>query len=103
MDFPGGSDDKEYAFNAGDLGWIPGSGRFPGEENGYPLKYFGLKNSTDCIVPWGHKESDTTKGLTHTHTHTHTHTRCTTQFKELVITYKYLVIFLLFREIQKDL
>ena len=47
MDFPGGSDDKEYAFNAGDLGWIPGSGRFPGEENGYPLQCSCLENSMD--------------------------------------------------------
>ena len=30
MDFPGGSDGKESAYNAGDLGLIPGSGRFPG-------------------------------------------------------------------------
>ena len=32
--FPGGSDDKESACNAGDLGSIPESGRSPGEENG---------------------------------------------------------------------
>ena len=36
-DFPGGSDGKESACNAGDLGWIPGSGGFPRERNGYPL------------------------------------------------------------------
>ena len=35
--FPGGSDGKESACNAGDLGSIPGSGRSPGEGNGYPL------------------------------------------------------------------
>ena len=34
---PGGSHGKEFACNAGDLGLIPGSGRYPGEENGYPL------------------------------------------------------------------
>ena len=33
-DFPGGSDSKESACNAGDLGLIPGLGRFPEEENG---------------------------------------------------------------------
>ena len=33
-DFPGGSDSKESACNAGDLGLIPGLGRSPGEENG---------------------------------------------------------------------
>ena len=35
--FPGGSDSKASACNAGDLGSIPGSGRSPGEENGNPL------------------------------------------------------------------
>ena len=34
---PGGSDGKESSGNAGDLSLIPGSGRFPGEGNGYPL------------------------------------------------------------------
>ena len=33
----GGSDDKESAYNGGDLSSIPGSGRFPGEGNGNPL------------------------------------------------------------------
>ena len=37
MDFPGGSDGKEFACNAGDAGSIPGLGRFPGEGNDYPL------------------------------------------------------------------
>ena len=32
--FPGGPDDEESAYNAGDLGSIPGSGRSPGEGNG---------------------------------------------------------------------
>ena len=39
MGFPGSSAGKEYACNAGDLGLIPGSGRFPGEGIGYPLQY----------------------------------------------------------------
>ena len=38
---------KESACNAGDQGSIPGSGRSPGEGNGYPLPYSGLENSTD--------------------------------------------------------
>ena len=42
---------KESACNAGDPGSIPGSGRCPGEGNGYPLQYFGLENSMDCMVP----------------------------------------------------
>ena len=45
--FPGGSDSKESACNARDLGLILGSGRFPGEGNGYPLQYFCLENSMD--------------------------------------------------------
>ena len=32
------------------LGLIPGLGRSPGEGKGYPLQYFGLENSMDCIV-----------------------------------------------------
>jgi len=43
--FPGGSDNKESACNAGDLGSIPGLGRSPGEGNGYPLQYSYLENS----------------------------------------------------------
>ena len=35
-----GSAGKESACNAGDLGSIPGLGRSPGEEKGYPLQYF---------------------------------------------------------------
>ena len=35
--FPGGSDGKESASNAGDLGLIPGLGRSPGAETGSPL------------------------------------------------------------------
>ena len=44
MGFPGGSDGKEIACNAGDLGLIPGSGRPPGEGNGNPLQYSCLEN-----------------------------------------------------------
>ena len=36
-DFPGGSDRKASVYDVGDLGSIPGSGRSPGEGNGYPL------------------------------------------------------------------
>ena len=38
MDFPGGSDGKASAYNAGDLGSIPGLERSSGEGNGNPLK-----------------------------------------------------------------
>ena len=37
IDFPGGSDGKESACNEGDLGLIPGFGRYPGKRNGNPL------------------------------------------------------------------
>ena len=39
MGFPRSSAGKEAACNAGDLGWIPGSGRSAGEGIGYPLQY----------------------------------------------------------------
>ena len=45
--FPGGSNGKESAFNAGDLSSIPGSGRFPAEGSGCPLQYSCLENSMD--------------------------------------------------------
>ena len=45
MGFPGGSDGQESACNAGDLGSIPGSGRYPGEGNGSPLQYSCLEKS----------------------------------------------------------
>ena len=41
MGFPDGSDGKESACNAADSGLIPGLGRSPGEEIGYPLQYSG--------------------------------------------------------------
>ena len=44
MSFPGGSDGKEFACNAGDLGLIPGMGRSPGEGNANPLQYSCLEN-----------------------------------------------------------
>ena len=50
MGFPGGSEVKASAWNAGDPGSIPGLGRSPGEGKGYPVQYSGLENSTDCIV-----------------------------------------------------
>ena len=50
LNFPCGSDGKECVCNVGDLGLIPGLGRSPGEEKGYPLQYSGLENSMDYIV-----------------------------------------------------
>ena len=45
--FPGGSESKESACNVGDPGLIPGSGRPPGEENGYPHQYSCMENPMD--------------------------------------------------------
>ena len=45
--FPGGSEGKESAYNAGDLGLIPRSGRSPGEGSSNPFQYFCLENSMD--------------------------------------------------------
>ena len=50
LGFPCGSAGKESAYNAGDLGLIPGLGRSSGEGNGYPLQYSGLENSMYCTV-----------------------------------------------------
>ena len=52
--FPGGSDGKESACNAGHLGLIPGLGRSPGER-----KSSGLENSMNCIGQGVAKELDT--------------------------------------------
>ena len=59
--FPGGSDGKESACSVGDLGLIPGLGRFPWRrERLYPLQYSGLKNlfrlivQQTCVAPLGH-------------------------------------------------
>ena len=51
MDFTGGSDSKESAYNAGNPGSIPGSGRSPGEGNGNPFQYPCLENPMD-IEAW---------------------------------------------------
>ena len=50
--FPGGSDGKESACDAGDPGSVPGLGRSSGEGHGNPLQYSCLENSMDR-GPWG--------------------------------------------------
>ena len=47
LGFPGGLDDKVSAYNVGDLGSIPESGRSSGEGNGNPLQYACLENPMD--------------------------------------------------------
>ena len=64
--FPGGSEVKASAWNAGDQGSIPGSGRSPGEGNGNPLQLPGESHGRRSLVGyslWGQKESDMTKRL----------------------------------------
>ena len=51
-DFPGGSEVKASACNAGDLGSIPGSGSSPGEGNSNPLQYSCLENPKDGGAWW---------------------------------------------------
>ena len=52
LGFPGGSDSKESACNAGDPGLVPGSGKSPGEGNGNPLQYSCLENPRDEGAWW---------------------------------------------------
>ena len=70
MDFPGGMLIKNPPANAGDLGWIPGLGRSPGEGNDNPLHCSCLENSTNRGTRWftvhGVAESDMTE---HVHMH----------------------------------
>ena len=68
---PGGSDGKESACNAVDLGSILGLGSSPGEGTGNLLQYSCLEKShaQRSLVeysPWGHKESNMTEQLTPT-------------------------------------
>ena len=59
MGFPGGSEVKASASNAGDPGSIPGSGRSPGEGNGNPLQYSCLENPMDAEAQSiGYKQLD---------------------------------------------
>ena len=61
MGFPGGSDGKVSAYNVGDLGSIPGSGRSPGEGNGTLASKIPWTEEPDS--PWGRQESDTTENF----------------------------------------
>ena len=66
LGFPGGSDSKESAYNAGDLGLIPGLRGSPGGGHGNPLQYSCLENphgqrSLAGYSPRGRRESDRTE------------------------------------------
>ena len=67
-DFPGSLENKASAYNAGDLGLIPGLGRSSGKGNGSPLQYSCLENPKGRRIlvgycPWGCKELDMTEWL----------------------------------------
>ena len=62
--FPGGSEVKVSACNAGDLGSIPGLGRSPGEGNGNPLQYSCLENPMDRGA-WGATQSTRSQRVGH--------------------------------------
>ena len=64
--FPGGSEGKESACHAGDLGSIPKLRRSPGEGDGNPLQYSCLGNPMDSgawKTTWDHRESDVIERL----------------------------------------
>ena len=63
LGFPCGPAGKESAHNVGDLGSIPGLGRYPGEGKGYSLQYSSLENSMDYT-------NGVTEFLELKHTHT---------------------------------
>ena len=74
LPLPGGSDGKESACNVGDLGLVPGLGRFPGGRHSNPAsvflpREFQGQGSLVGYRPWSCKELDTTE-RTHRHTHT---------------------------------
>ena len=70
--FRGGSSGKESACNVGDTGFIPGSGRSPGEGNSYPLQYSCLENPMDRGAWWvtAHGVAKSWKWLTYSKTTT---------------------------------
>ena len=68
MGFPGSSDGKESACNAGHPGSIPGLGRSPGEVNGNPLlPGESMDREAWQASLWDCKELHTTEQLTHTY------------------------------------
>jgi len=75
MGFPCGSAGKESAYNAGDLGSIPGLERSPGWGKGYPLQYFWLENFKECIILGVTKRHDlatfSSPHFIYIYTHTH--------------------------------
>ena len=71
LDFPGGSDDKASAYNAGEPGSIPGLGRSPAEGNGNILQYSCLENPMDRGLvgygPWSQRVRHELRNFTSLH------------------------------------
>ena len=63
MGFPCGSAGKESTCNAGDLGLIPGLGRYPWRRERLPTPVFWPREFHGLYSPWSHKELDTTEQL----------------------------------------
>ena len=59
--FLGGAEGKASACNAGDLGSIPGWGRFPWSRERLPTPVLWPGEFHGLYGPWGHEESDTTE------------------------------------------
>ena len=70
FEFPGGSEVKASAWNVGDQGSIPGSGRSPGGGHGNPFQYSGLANSMGRGA-WQASVYGVTKNQTGLSTHSH--------------------------------
>ena len=99
LGFPGTSDSKGSAHNAGDQGSIPGLGRSPGEGNGNPLQCSCLENSMDGGAWWA-----TVHGITKSRTRQRIHFQFTVSkvqsdfclLEKHFITFIYLFIFILY-------
>ena len=63
ISFPGGSAGKESTCNVGDLGSVPGLGRFPGEGNSYPTPVFWPREFYGLCSSWGRKELNMSERL----------------------------------------
>ena len=78
LGFPGGSDSKVSACNAGDPGSIPGKIPWRGKWQSIPALLPGKSHGWSSLIgysPWGHKESDTTERLHFTIISISLHTR----------------------------
>ena len=83
-DFPGGSEVKASAWDVGDLGLIPGSGRSPGEGNGNPLQYSCLDNPMDRGA-WSATVHGAAKSQTRLSNFTTTTSKCLVDWTILII------------------